>query len=159
MWRQAVHAAFLGGVFSALAMNLLGGLLGLGFIAGGALAVYVYRRRVPGAVVNLSSGALLGAAAGLLGFLVFGILLAVEIQITHSWGKVHQTVFDLLNQSAQNANPQAQQQLQEAIQQFKTPEGFALLMIFLCLLLCLLFVFFSILGGAIGSSMTRKSPR
>ncbi len=159
VWRQAFHAAFLGAIFSALVMNLLGGLLGLGFIAGGALAVYAYRRRVPGAVVSLGSGTILGALSGLFGFLVFGVLFTVEILLTHSWDKLRQAVFDSLNQTAQNADPQFQQQLQDMIQQFKTPEGFALFMILTCLFLCLIFIFFSVLGGAIGSSMTRKSPR
>ncbi len=140
-------------------MNLLGGLLGLGFIAGGALAVYAYRRRVPAAVLSLGSGASLGAVSGFLGFLVFSVLLTLEILLTHSWDKLRQAVFDSMNQTAQNADPQFQQQLQEAIVQFKTPEGFALLMVITGLALCLIFIFFSVLGGAIGSSMTRKSPR
>jgi hypothetical protein len=64
-----------------------------------------------------------------------------------------------MNQSAQNADPQVQQRILEMIQQFKTPEGFTVLMVFSGLILCVLFVFFSILGGAIGSSMSRKAPR
>jgi len=140
-------------------MNVLFGLFGLGFVAGGALAVYAYRRRVPGAVVNLGSGATLGAASGFLGFLIFSVLLTLEILITHRWGELRQAVIESMNQTARNADPQFQQQLQDAIVQFKTPEGFAMLMAFTGVFLCLIFIFFSVLGGAIGSSMTRKSPK
>ena len=156
LWRKAFYSAFLGGVFSALFMNFLGGLLGLGFIAGGVIAVYAYRRRVPEAVLGLGSGVQLGALSGLLGFLVFGALLALELLLTHSQGKVYQIILDSLNQTAQNSDPQFQQQIQEAIQQFKTPEGFAIAMVIMGVALCGIFVFFSILGGAIGSSMTRR---
>ena len=159
VWRRAFHAALVGGVFSALVMNVLFGLFGLGFVAGGALAVYAYRRRVPGAVVNLGSGATLGAASGFLGFLIFSVLLTLEILITHRWGELRQAVIESMNQTARNADPQFQQQLQDAIVQFKTPEGFAMLMAFTGVFLCLIFIFFSVLGGAIGSSMTRKSPK
>jgi hypothetical protein len=159
VWRRAFHAVLVGGVFSALVMNVLFGLFGLGFVAGGALSVYTYRRRVPGAVVNLGSGATLGGASGFLGFLIFSVLLTLEILITHRWGELRQAVLESMNQTARNADPQFQQQLQDAIVQFKTPEGFAMLMVFTGVFLCLIFIFFSVLGGAIGSSMTRKNPK
>jgi hypothetical protein len=146
-------------VFSALAMNFLGGLLGLGFIAGGALAVYAYRQRIVGAVLSLGSGALLGALSGLFGFLIFTLLATVEIALSHTGGELRQAIFDSMNQTAQNADPQVQQRIQEMIQQLKTPEGFVVLILFSGIVLCLLFIFFSILGGAIGSSMTRKTPK
>ena len=156
VWPQAFYAAMLGGMFSALIMNFLGGLLGLGFIGGGVVAVYAYRRRVPGAVLSLVSGAKLGAVSGLLGFVVFAVLLTLEVLLTHAGGKFYETIFESLNQTARNSDPQIQQQMQEMIQQLKTPEGFAVLMVFVGIVLCLIFVFFSVLGGAIGSSMTRR---
>ena len=156
VWPQAFYAALMGGVFSALVMNFLGGLLGLGFIGGGVVAVYAYRRRVPGAVLSLGSGAKLGAVSGLLGFVVFGVLLTLEVLLKHAGGKFYEMIFESLNQTARNSDPQIQQQMQDMIQQLNTPEGFAVLMIFMCIVVCLIFVFFSVLGGAIGSSMTRR---
>ncbi len=156
LWSKALYSAFLGGVFSALFMNFLGGLLGLGFIAGGIIAVYAYRRRAPEAVLGLGSGVQLGALSGLLGFVVFGVLVALEVLLTKSQGRVYGKFLDFMNQTAQNADPQVQQQIQEMIQQFKTPAGFVLTMIIMGVSLCAIFVFFSILGGAIGSSMTRR---
>jgi hypothetical protein len=141
-------------------MNFLGGLLGLGFIAGGTIAVYAYRRRVPGAVVGLGSGSLLGAVSGLFGFLVFCALATLEILLSHKGEELRRTLFESLDKVALNAaDPQLQQQFQELIQHFKTPEGFALFLALTSLFLCLIFIFFSILGGAIGSSITRRSPQ
>lgn len=158
LWPKAFYSAFVGGVFSALFMNFLGGLLGLGFIAGGVIAVYAYRRRVPGSVLSLGSGVQLGAVSGLLGFAVFGVLLTLEISLTHSQARLYQIILDSMNQTAQNADPQIQPQIQDMIAQFKTPEGFVVSIILMAVSLLLLFVFFSILGGAIGSSMTRRKP-
>lgn len=158
VWPKAFYSAFVGGVFSALFMNFLGGLLGLGFIAGGVIAVYAYRRRVPGAVLSLGSGVQLGAVSGSLGFAVFGVLLTLEISLTHSQARLYQIILESMNQTAQNADPQIQQQIQDMIAQFKTPEGFVVSIILMAVSLLLLFVFFSILGGAIGSSMTRRKP-
>ena len=158
VWPKVFYAAFLGGVFSAVAMKFLFGLLGLGFIAGGVIAVYVYRRRVPGAVLSLGSGVKLGAVCGLFGFLVFCGLAMVEIRVTHKGGEIRQAIFASMDKTVQNADPQMQQQVQEMAERFKTPEGFVALMLFTAAIVCVLFVFFSILGGAIGSSMTRRKP-
>lgn len=159
VWQPALYAAFLGGVFSALAMNFLGGLLGLGFIAGGTIAVYAYRRRVPGAILGLGSGSLLGAISGLFGFLVFSVLATLEILLSHKGEELRRTLFDSMDKAVLNADPQLQQQFQEVIQQFKTPEGLAFFIVLTALFLCLMFIFFSILGGAIGASITRRNTK
>ena len=159
LWRPAFHAAFVGGVFSALVMNFLGGLLGLGFIAGGTIAVYAYRRRVPESVLGLGSGSLLGALSGLFGFLVFSALATLEILLSHKGGELRRTLYESLDKAVQSADPQLQQQVQSMVTQFKTPEGVAFFVILTALFLCVIFVFFSVLGGAIGSSITRRNSQ
>jgi len=162
-WPKALYAGFLGGIFSALAIIVFGSLgglgaltlAGLGFLGGGVLAVHAYRRRAPGSELSLGSGAILGAISGIVGFLPFSLLLVLDFA-THGSGKLQHAIVEQLNQMAQNADPQLSQQFKQAIEVFKTPEGFATMMILTCLLLGLIFVFFSILGGAIGSSMTRR---
>jgi len=140
-------------------MNFLGGLLGLGVIGGGIMAVYAYRRRVPGAVLGLASGSLLGAVSGLCGFLVFCALAAVEILLSKSGQEMRRIAFESMDKVVLNADPQLQQKLQEMVVRFKTPEGFAFFILFTCLLLCLMFIFFSILGGAIGANITRRKSQ
>ena len=108
-------------------MNFLGGLLGLGVIGGGIMAVYAYRRRVPGAVLGLASGSLLGAVSGLCGFLVFCALAAVEILLSKSGQEMRRIAFESMDKVVLNADPQLQQKLQEMVVRFKTPEGFAFL--------------------------------
>ena len=87
-----------------------------------------------------------------------GLKVMVEIRVTHKGGEIRQAIFASMDKTVQNADPQMQQQVQEMAERFKTPEGFVALMLFTAAIVCVLFVFFSILGGAIGSSMTRRKP-
>lgn len=159
LWSKAFYSAFLGGVFSAVAMKFLFGLLGLGFIAGGVIAVYAYRRRVPGAILSLGSGVKLGAVCGLFGFLVFFLMAMVQIRVSHQGEEIRQAFFANLDKTVKDADPQVQQEIQQMAQYLKTPEGFVASIVLMAIFVCALFVFFSILGGAIGSSMTRRKSR
>ncbi len=158
VWPKAFYSAFLGGVFSAVAMKFLFGLLGLGFIAGGVIAVYAYRRRVPGAGLSLASGVKLGAVCGLFGFLVFFLMAMVQIRVFHQGEEIRKAFFANLDKTVKDADPQVQQEIQQMAQYLKTPEGFVASIVLMAIFVCALFVFFSILGGAIGSSMTRRKP-
>ena len=129
----------------------------MGFIAGGTIAVYSYRRRVSGAALGLGSGTLLGGVSGFFGFLVFCALAALEILLSHKGAELRRVAFESMDKAVQNADPQLQQQFQEAALRFKTPEGFIFLIVLGCLLLCAAFVFFSVLGGAIGASISRRN--
>jgi len=127
-------------------------------MAGGTLAVYTYRKRVPGAVLNLGSGSLLGAASGLFGFLISTFLAVVKILLQRNGSQIRQTTFAAMDKVVvQTTDPQVQQSVQMMVQQFKTPDGFALLIALCALIVCLMFVFFSVLGGAIGANITRRN--
>jgi hypothetical protein len=158
-WRPAIRAAFLGGIFSAVTMGIFGGLLGFGFMAGGTLSVYAYRRRVPGSALKLASGALLGAISGLFGFLLLTVLAAVKILVSHKGEELRQTAFANMDRVVQNTDPQLQQSVLGIVQHFKTPQGFVLFVAMSAVCTCLMFVFFSVLGGAIGANITRRSPK
>ena len=140
-------------------MNFLGGILGLGFIAGGTLSIYAYRRRVPGSVLGFGSGSVLGALSGVFGFLIFCALATMEIAFSHAGDELRRRAFESMDKVVQNADPELQQSLQAAFQHFKTPEGFALFLAFTAVCLLLMFVFFSTLGGAIGASISRKTQK
>jgi hypothetical protein len=140
-------------------MGLFPGLLGFGFMGGGTLAIYAYRRRVPGAILNLGAGSLLGAVSGLFGFLLLSVLALTKLLLLHKGEEFRQTIFAALDKGVQNADPQLQPQVLEMVQQFKTPEGFALMTALALAAICALFVFFSLLGGAIGANITRRSPK
>jgi hypothetical protein len=155
-WRPAFRAAFLGGVFSALTMGIFGGLLGFGFMAGGTLSVYAYRRRVPGSALKLASGALLGAISGFFGFLLLAVLAAGKILFSHKG--LRQTAFANMDRVVQNTDPQLQQSVLGVVEHL-TPEGFVLFIAMSAVCACLMFVFFSVLGGAIGANITRRSPK
>lgn len=137
-------------------MKFLFGLLGLGFIGGGIIAVYAYRRRVPGAVLGLGAGSLLGALSGFLGFLVVSVLVGIQVMLTNKGEEFRRTAFESMDKTVQNADPQLQRQFQEAVLRFKTPEGFIFFIVLGCVFLLAAFVFFSVLGGAIGASISRR---
>jgi len=159
VWQPALRAAILGGVFSALTMGLFPGLLGFGFMGGGTLAIYAYRKRVPGAILNLGAGALLGAVSGLFGFLVLSVLALLKLVLLHKGEEFRQTIFAALDKGVQNSDPQLQPQVLAMVQNFKTPEGFVIMTAIVLVAICLLFVFFSILGGAIGANITRRNHK
>jgi hypothetical protein len=159
VWRPALRAALIGGVFSFFSLGLPRGLLGFGFMVGGTLAVYAYRRRLPGAVLNLGSGTLLGAASGLCGFLISSVRVAVKLLLLHEGAELRQTTFANMDRVIQNTDPELQQSMAGIFQHFRTPEGFLYLVAIGALCMCLMFIFFSILGGAIGANITRRNPK
>ena len=128
-------------------------------MAGGVLAVYAYRRRVPGALLSLGSGTLLGAVSGLFGFLILTSLRAAEILLLHEGAKLRQTAFEAMDKIVQNTDPELHQKAQDLVLHFRNPEGFVFLILIGAVVTCLMFVFFSTLGGAIGANIARRHPK
>jgi hypothetical protein len=125
-------------------------------MAGGTLSVYAYRRRVPGSALKLASGALLGAISGLFGFLLLTVHAAVKILLSHKGEELRQAAFANMDRVVESTDPQLQQQVLGMVQHFKTPQGFVVLVAIIAACACLMFVFFSVLGGAIGANITRR---
>jgi len=154
-WSQALPSTALAGLIAAVLMFIPLGAFGLGMLAGGFLAVFFYRRRVP-LPVTPSLGAKLGAASGTLGFGIFAIFMAVEVLVLHTGGELRAALLQALEQSAsRTSDPQAQQ----VLAYLKSPAGLALVM---GLGLAFLFVFFLILsslGGALGAAVLRRKER
>jgi hypothetical protein len=155
-WSQAVPAAALAGVLLALAwvIPFVGFLLWL--IAGGALGVVMYRRRVPQASLTPGLGARIGAVTGLFGFGLFAIILGLELLASRGSGRFRQMLQQVVEQAAsRNADPRAQQ----ALQQFMTPAGLALLITIMLVLFLAAFIALSSLGGAAGAWLLGESSR
>src|SRR5574340_748099 len=78
-WGQVVPAAASAGVLLALA----GAVPFIGFfiwmLAGGVLAVVLYRRRFPTGTLTPRLGAKVGAVAGLFGFGAFTVLMSIQL--------------------------------------------------------------------------------
>ncbi len=154
-WSQALPSSALAGLIAAVLMFIPLGAFGLGMLAGGFLAVFFYRRRVP-LPISPSLGAKLGAASGILGFGIFAVLMAVEVLVLHTGGELRAALLQALEQSASRTSDA---QAQQVLAYLKSPSGLALVM---GLGLAFLFVFFLILsslGGALGAAILRRKER
>ena len=123
------------------------------------MAVYSYRRRVPGASLNLGSGALLGAVSGLFGSLFLDVVAALRILLSHDRDELRKTAFAALDKVVQSTDPQLQESGQQFLRSFNTPGGFITLMVIGAVVACAMFIFFSVLGGAIGANITRQNQK
>jgi hypothetical protein len=137
-------------------MLIPAGALGLGIIFAGYLSVRMYQRRTGLPAVSSGVGARLGALTGLLGFVLFVILIALEVLVFHSGADLHNALVDVVQQSiSRTSDAQARQ----ALEYFKTPAGLAVVMTMGLALMFVVFLMLASLGGAIGSAMLRRKPR
>ena len=155
-WRAANLAAGLGAL-AALLVAVVTGLPQLGFflwmLGGGVLAVVIYRRRQHLGFLSAGMGARLGAMAGLMGFVIFGLLSLVQVLSMRGTGQLRAALEQALKTSAAHSgNPEAQQM----VQQFLTPEGMRLLLALGIVLMLVLFLALSSLGGAIAATISGK---
>jgi hypothetical protein len=155
-WSQAVPVSAIAGAIIALswAVPFLGFLIWMA--ATGLVAVLLYRRRVPQSRLTPGMGARVGALAGLFGFGVFALLLAVEMLISRRTGRFRALLQQIVEQaSAQNSDPNAQQ----VLQRLTSPEGLAALMTLVLVTAFVVFLLFSSLGGALGAHLSNKRPQ
>lgn len=155
-WRAANLAAGLGAL-AALLVAVLTGLPQLGLflwmLGGGMLAVVIYRRRQHLGFLSAGMGARLGAMAGLMGFVIFGLLSLVQMLTMRGTGQLRAALEQALKASAAHSgNPEAQQM----VQQFLTPEGMRLLLALGIVLMLVLFLALSSLGGAIAATISGR---
>lgn len=155
-WWSANLAAGLGAL-GALLIAVVTGLPQLGFLAwmlgGGMLGVVIYRRRQHLAYITSGMGARLGAMAGLMGFVIFALLSLVQMLAMRGSGQLQAALEQALKASAaRSGNPEAQQM----VQQFLTPEGMRTLLVLGIVLMLVLFLALSTVGGALAAALTRK---
>jgi len=155
-WRQAFSSAGWAGLIAALALMIPLGAFVLGTLAAGALSVLLYRRRHPTANLTPGMGARLGAASGIIGFGIASALLAISMALFHSGGELRALLMDAVQQSAaRNPGPQAEQILQF----FKSPQGFAVILIAGMVMMFLAVLIFSSVGGALGAWLLRRKEK
>jgi hypothetical protein len=155
-WRAANLAAGLGAL-AALLVAMGTGLPQLGFLVwmagGGMLAVMIYRRRQRLLQMNAATGARLGAQAGLMGFVIFGVLSLVQALALRGTGKLQAALEQALKASAaRSGDPNAQ----KMIEQFLTPEGMRALLMLGIVLMLVLFVATSSLSGMLAAVLMGK---
>lgn len=152
-WGQAVPAAAAAGLFLAVSAVIpsLGFLFWL--LAGGALGVLMYRRRVQQSDLTPGFGAKIGAITGLFGFAIFAVIFGLQMLATRGSGTFREMLQQVLQQAAaHNPDPRAQQ----AVQALMTPAGMALLFTILLVFFLIAFVALSSIGGTIGAWLLRR---
>lgn len=155
-WRQALGAAALAGVFSAVITILFAGFFGIGIAAAGALAVYFYRRKARPDPMSIGAGARIGAISGLFGFAFFCLLVASAVALSHGTDIKAALLASLQQAAGRTQDPD----MKAVMEKFKTPEGLMSFLSFFAVFIGTLFIGLSALGGALAASRgRRKVPR
>ena len=155
-WKLALRpcavAALIGSASIALRLVFPVALLGTGL-----LAVGLYRRRIPGIPIKAGAGAQLGAVSGLICFGILSAFVSVALLVTDIGPKVREEVLEGMRQAA--AARSGTPQVQAAMENFKTPQGFAVFMAFFVVFLFVLFVVLGSVGGAVGAAFLSRRDR
>jgi len=153
-WELAWKGAFLSGLIAAVltAAPVLSLGCCLWLLGAGALSVFLYQRRLPGAFVTPGMGMRIGAVAGVIGFV------ATTIWSTFRFATNNQEVRTALQEQmdksiAANPDPRAQDIMRQLMNNLNTPQGLATFFVLVLVIMAVVFVVFSAAGGALGASM------
>jgi hypothetical protein len=150
-WRQALPVAALGGALSLLLAIIPFAVFGPAFMAGGAFAVALYRRRVKDQP-RAGTGAQIGAASGTFGFL-FSALPMLMAFLYHA-DDLRKAMSSQL--TGLGYDPDSIRQVLELL---KTREGLAFFVSFGLFVMLVVFVAAGSIGGACYSAWLRKRMR
>jgi hypothetical protein len=144
--------AAVGAVVSFLLLSIPFGFFGLAFLAGGAVAVFLYQRRSPGAPLTSGLGAKVGAASGAFSFVIVAIQ-SVAAYVYHS-DELRKLLDDALaqNQARFTILGYDADQVRTLFDFLKTPEGLAFYVAFGLAFLLVIFL----AGGALGGAITAR---
>jgi MFS family permease len=142
---------------TAGAIAALVSLLPLGIVfgspVGGFLSVLLYRRRSWSMEPSPRMGFRLGALSGIFGYAIFLVLAAAQIALSHAQNEVRDSMIETIHrQQARNPDPQARQMLDY----FLTPHGLLVMMIGGLVLMGIVFVLVSGVGGSISAALLRR---
>jgi ribosomal protein L40E len=156
-WRTAVPIAAKVGIVTAVVLNLplVGFLFPAWILLSGWIAVRMYIRRVPTHLIGPTGGGALGALTGFMSFLFVTALTSayfwLKATVFHQGEELRQGLRDLLQQAAAG-KPDGQQLLQ----MLDTPTGLATLMAMGLIVLLVLFLLFSSVGGLFATISLRR---
>jgi hypothetical protein len=130
--------------------------LGLGcclwLLGAGALAVWLYQRRVPGALVTPGMGMRIGAVAGAIGYVATTIW--TVLRFSSNSQEFRTAMQEQMEKSlAANPDPRAQEIMRQFMGNLNTPQGLATFFVLILAIMAVVFVIFSAAGGALGASM------
>ncbi len=153
-WELAWKGALLSGLGAAAltAAPVLGLGCCLWLLGSGALAVWLYQRRVPGTFVTTGMGLRIGAASGVIGYVAMAIWSVLRFA-AHSQ-EFRTALQEQIDKSlASNPDPRAQEIMRQFMNNLNTPQGLATFFVLILVIMAVVFVIFSAAGGALGASM------
>jgi hypothetical protein len=153
-WSQAVRAAGLAGVLLGLSWVIPPAMYLFWMLACGAFGVALYHRNNPNTELTRGVGARIGAVAGVIAFGIFAVITSMQLLLTRGTGTMRTMLLEAIEKS-QGSNPDPRSQ--ELLQKLTTPEGLAVMVTFVMVLLFFVFLGFSAVGGALGSAFFRRS--
>ena len=152
-WSRAIRVATASGLIAAVLMFTPIGALGLAMLAGGFLAVALYKRNNLREPLTTSGGAKLGLLTGGTGFAFFAILLAAQVSVFHKGPELRAALVHAVEQAAsRSTDPQAQ----AVANWLRSPEGLGLMIILSLFFTLIVFVALAAVGGALGTLMLRQ---
>ena len=128
---------------------------------GGFLAVLFYKRRSWRAEPSLAGGFRLGALTGLLASVILTTVVAAGIFASNHGAEFQQQLIERVQTMASRAtDPDQRQALQQGIEYLNTPQGMTTALILTAIVIGVIFVILSGLGGMVSASLLRrKGPR
>ena len=155
-WSQALKPCSLATIVTTVLMFL--GLHPLvAMFSAGFLAVVFYRQARSGGAISPGSGGKLGALSGFFCFALMALMVAFAAMVPELRTKFREGIIE--NAQKWAAAHGGDTQVQAALEQMKTPEGFVMMLVFGGILLLVFSVVLGALGGALGGSIFGRRDR
>jgi small-conductance mechanosensitive channel len=142
-FKPSALAALVASLLMMLGLNPFVAMFSVGF-----LAVVFFRQRRQGPTVKPGTGARLGALSGFFCFAITALLTALASTVSDFRTKIREQILENVEKWA-GSRP-ADPQIQAALDQLKTPEGFITALILASILFFVLSILLASLGGALG---------
>jgi len=155
-WSLAVRPCALAALIAAVGMVCKLVVPVIAVIGAGFLAVSIYRRNNPAALLRAGTGARLGALCGLFCSAMTAVLGALRVLALREGGEIRKAMLDVIRQSASRySDPQSQ----SALELLRSPTGLVLFMMVLLIFGCLMFILMGTIGGALGAAVLGRRNR
>jgi len=155
-WSQALKPCGFAAVIGTLLMAL-GLTPAVAMFSAGFLSVLLYRQIRPGIAIGAATGARLGALGGLLWFGIAAVLAAAAATVPDLRAKIQEQVIDNATKWAAAHPPDPR--IQAGLDQLKTPEGFVMMLIIGGVMMLVISVVLSTVGGSLaGALFGRRDP-
>lgn len=154
-WKGALLCGVGAAILTAIPVVSVGCCLWM--LGAGALAVSLYRRRVPDTLITPGMGMKIGALTGLFGWLLNAVVTALSFVVGRTSGDMRQIMEEQMKkQLAGSPDPKMQQAVQQIVNWISTPQGMATMIVLVLVFMGVVFLFVTAAGGALGASMSGR---